>query len=460
MLPFRSMLVSRRAYTFLLLFGAALAGFSGASTAASAAQDQADEAVDQVRIIEISGLVDPVVADFVVTELDSAEADGALGVLFQLDSKGVVLDDSDFIELARRLDTSPVQIGVWVGPSGSVALGGAAELLGVADIVGVSVGSRVGETGALRLPESQFGEPFGEATDRLRDTSISAPEALELGISNVETDPSCPDIECSLVEVSVLREFLTFFDGYQSPEDTDDPAELTQPRFVQLPLSSQLFHTVASPEVAYLLFVGGLALLIFELYTAGVGIAGVIGAGCLVLGCYGLAVLPTRSWAIAALVAALFCFAVDIQTNIPRLYSAIGMLLFLIGTWFLIDGFRVSWVTMLVGVIGAALYAYTGMPSMVRTRFGSPTIGRSWMIGELGDAVTDVDPEGTVRIREATWRAFTNRATPLSEGDRVRVIGIDRMLLEVEPETGGARDYRERRSSSDNEDYSETPIES
>ena len=33
-------------------------------------------------------------------------------------------------------------------------------------------------------------------------------------------------------------------------------------------------HTVASPAVAYLLFVIGLALLLFELFTAGVGIAG------------------------------------------------------------------------------------------------------------------------------------------------------------------------------------------
>ena len=101
-------------------------------------------------------------------------------------------------------------------------------------------------------------------------------------------------------------------------------------------------------------------------------------------------------------------------------------------------------ITMGVGIIGAILYAYTGMPSMVRTRFSSPTIGRSWIIGELGEATTDVDPEGTVRIKGAPWRAVTNRATPLKAGDRVRVVGLDRLLLEVEPEAGGAKDYRDR----------------
>jgi membrane-bound serine protease (ClpP class) len=65
------------------------------------------------------------------------------------------------------------------------------------------------------------------------------------------------------------------------------------------------------------------------------------------------------------------------------------------------------------------------------------------MIGEMGEAVADVKPDGVVRIREALWRARTNRATPIASGDRVRVVGIDGLLLEVEPEEGGARDYRE-----------------
>ena len=44
----------------------------------------------------------------------------------------------------------------------------------------------------------------------------------------------------------------------------------------------------------------------------------------------------------------------------------------------------------------------------------------------------------------ALWRAYTNRATPIEELDRVRVVGIEGLVLEVEPEEGGARDYRER----------------
>ena len=86
---------------------------------------------------------------------------------------------------------------------------------------------------------------------------------------------------------------------------------------------------------------------------------------------------------------------------------------------------------------------------MVRTRFATPTIGREWMIGEDGTVVDAVDPDGVVDVGDARWRARTNRATPVSVGDTVRVVAIDGITLEVEPLEGAARDYRERRGRTD-----------
>ena len=63
----------------------------------------------------------------------------------------------------------------------------------------------------------------------------------------------------------------------------------------------------------------------------------------------------------------------------------------------------------------------------------------------MGEAAVDVSPDGVVVVRGARWRARTNRATPVKAGDRIRVIEVDGLVLEVEPEGGGARDYRERR---------------
>jgi membrane-bound serine protease (ClpP class) len=104
-----------------------------------------------------------------------------------------------------------------------------------------------------------------------------------------------------------------------------------------------------------------------------------------------------------------------------------------------------SWITLLVGIVGVSLGMISGMPAMVRTRFSTPTIGREWMVGEMGVAESSVNPDGVVRVRDALWRARTNRATPISAGGPIRVVEIQGLILEVEPEEGAAKDYRERR---------------
>jgi membrane-bound serine protease (ClpP class) len=128
-------------------------------------------------------------------------------------------------------------------------------------------------------------------------------------------------------------------------------------------------------------------------------------------------------------------------------WTGIATVSFVIGSLTLYDGISLSWITLLAGIAGMTVAMLTGMPAMVRARFSTPTIGREWMIGEEGSARTSVSPEGVVEVRGAPWRARTNRATPIGAGDPVRVAAIDGLVLDVEPLTGAARDYRERRSS-------------
>ncbi len=392
----------------------------------------------EVRVVKVAGLLDPVVASNLLTQLDGAEANpNVVGFIIWVNSRGSILGDDDYLELAERLRDSPVDTALWVGLAGSTAQGGTAELATVVDVVGVTPNSTIGRVGERRLP-SEWGDPFAGATADVETALLNADEAVQAEVSVGPLQNTVP-----------IGSFATQFDGYEVLQCLNDAGDIetrpvSQVQLSGLSLVDQLFHTAASPEVAYLFFVMGLSLLLFELFTAGVGIAGVLGAGFLALGAYGLAILPTRWWAIALLLLTFVLLAVDVQTNVPRFYTVAGLAVLAVGTLFLYDGVSQSWVTIAAVWIGAILYAYTGMPSMVRTRFSTPTIGRKWMIGEVGEAISDIDPDGTVKIRDAAWRATTNRATPVESGGRVRVIGIDRLVLEIEPEEGGARDYRER----------------
>jgi membrane-bound serine protease (ClpP class) len=214
-----------------------------------------------------------------------------------------------------------------------------------------------------------------------------------------------------------------------------------------LPLTHELFHTAASPAVTYLMLGIGIGLLIFEFFTAGIGIAGVVGAVALLLGGYGLGVLPHRGWALGLVILAGLAFMIDVQAGIPRFWTTVGLGSWIVGSIFLFQGLDRPWIALGVGIVGMAIAMISGMPAMVRARFGTPTIGREWMIGAEGTALSAVAPEGTVVIDGAQWRARTNRATPIDEGATIRVVSIDGLTLEVEPEEGGAIDYREMRRS-------------
>ena len=416
----------------LVVVGVGLA--LGFAASPAAAQSDPPAAVDEyVPIIKVSGLIDPVVADYIERSITDAEKNGAVYLVMQLNSGGSVLTRQRFEHLAARIRDAKVPIGMWVGPSGAKAKGGAAQLVPLADTVGIAPKSRVGRFGPNLLDRSEFPSSLDDATvARLRNDTIGSDESALIGASSAPT----------------IGFFLVDLPGFRSEIDTsgDQPTRkpVTPVVFSALPLLSNQLHTVASPPVAYLLFLIGLGLLIFEFYTAGVGIAGVVGAGSFVLGAYGLDVLPARWWAVALLVFAMFGFAVDVQTGVPRVWTGIGTACLILGSIFLYDGVSMTWFAYLAGIGGVLLGMVQGMPAMVRTRFSTPTIGREWMLGEMGTAETNVDPDGVVRVRDALWRARTNRATPILKGAGVRVAEIDGLVLEVEPEEGAARDYRER----------------
>ncbi|MBK9180085.1 MAG: hypothetical protein IPM45_11070 [Acidimicrobiales bacterium] len=402
--------------------------------------------VAPVDVIEVSGLVDRVLVDFIDRALDAAADDGAQLLVIQLNSKGAVVSDQVMAELAFRISSARVPVGVWVGPSGARALGPAGQLAGYAAFAGMAPGSRLGDLGEPLFPEDVFGPAFGDATDQLRDRTIGASEAERLGVVDVDA----PTLGDFIVNLDGERVGDTTLETAAVVQTDDGPRRepVTQVRFYALPLVDQLFHTVASPPVAYLLLTIGLVLIVFEFFTAGIGIAGVTGALALVLGCYGLAALPTRPAAFALLLVSMVAFAIDVQTGVPRFWTFVGTAAYVGASLTLYDGLTLSWITLLAGIGGVLLMMLAGMPAMVRTRFATPTIGREWMVGQLGDAVADVDPDGVVRISDATWPARTNRATPIKAGERVRVVSIEGTVLEVEPEEGGARDHRERRARS------------
>ena len=417
-----------------------------------------DAELGRVDVLLVSGLFDRIVVEAIEDAIDDAAAADAQALIIQVNSRGAVVGDERMEELLGAVAESPVpdrRVGRAIaGPALRHPRPAARRRRRHRDGAG---GTRRAHRRAARPARGR------RRLRRRRERgcgpvrSASARPATSGVLRQRVTDEGIP----------TLTSMVNALDGYaeggrvlQTTEDEvlDDGTvrrtTIAPVRQSSLPFVDRLFHTVASPAITYLLLLVGLALLVFEFFTAGVGVAGVVGAGALVLACTGLAALPARGWAVGLIVASMLAFAVDVQVGHPRFWTAVGIVGTVIGSVWLFESLpgatlRPSWITLLAGIGGTVLAFVVGMPSMVRTRFATPTIGREWLLGELGEVVVAVDPDGAVKVGQGTWRARTNRATPVAVGAPVRVVAIDGVTLEVEPLEGAARDHRERRRSHD-----------
>jgi len=459
----------RRLATLFLAIGALLS-LSDVARAASNTDATTDTAVSDtevvapdasspadlltpVDVLQVSGFFDSIVVDEIEAAITRAEADGAQALILQMNSKAALVGRDVMREVYERIEGASVPIAIWVGPSGARATGLVAQLLSAADATGMAPGARIGRTGTPLTDTVSF----GDATDELRTKTLGFQDARRSGALKLEiSDEGVPTIRNMVFALDgIVVNGVELDTAVETIGDDGTVSnDITTVRFHKLGIWQQMLHTSASPPVAYLFLIIGLALMVFEFFTAGVGVAGVVGAVLVLLAAFGLGELPERVWALALILVSMIAFSVDVQVGIPRLWTGVGLALFAVGSWALfpeVDQYnlRVSWLTLLVGIGGIALTFVSGMPSMTRTRFATPTVGREKLIGEIGPAVSDISPEGSVKILGARWKARTNRATPIKSGENARVVAIDGVVLEVEPESGGARDYRERRSKSD-----------
>ena len=440
-----------------LVFGIGVFGI-GASGLGEAAAATRDGGTRGIVIVQVNGLLDPPNAALITKSLHDAEKARASLVAFQLSASGAV--DVNVDSLVQAIKQSPVPVAVWVGPSGGQARGAGALLALAASYASVAPGAHIGPISPV-----DFGHPRASGQRAEADSAASRRPDADIGAVFDRRLSGKDAVALKVVDGTepTVRQFIAGINGKVLATATGDARMRTTTvvgvgrnrkvlanqnvAFRKLDLTGQLAHTLGAPWVAYFLFVVGLALILLEFYTASIGIAGVVGAVALVCGCFGFSHLPVTPWAIGLLVLGMFGLAIDLQAGGLGPWTFIGGGSLIAGSIWLYGGassLDPAWWIVLLVCGSTLLFVLSGMTAMVRSRFSTPTIGREELIGEMGAAEVGVDPDGVVRVRDALWRARTHRATPIAAGDAVRVVAVEGVLLEVEPETGGARDYRKR----------------
>lgn len=415
------------------------------------AQAQGDAGA--VYLAEIRGIINPPAASYLERVLDQAEAKDAALVVLELDTPGGL--DSSMREMIQAILGSPVPVTVYVSPSGSRAASAGLFILTASHIAAMAPGTNTGAAHPVGLggeaDETSTAKAVHDAAATIRalaerrgrnaewvesavreSVSITAREALELNV----IDLVVPSMDQLLLEL----------DGrlVETVEGTVELREVSSAprRRIAMNLAEQFLHTLADPNIAFILLTVGSIGLIAELYNPGALIPGITGVISLILAFFALGNLPTN-WAGAALIglAAVLLIA-ELQTDGTGVLAAGGFIAFVLGGLILfrplqpgspaLPELRVSpWVLSLT-VISMGLFFFLVIWKLVRTRSAPVLTGYEHFIGQMAQVRQDLQPRGRVWFQGQSWFARAADEREIAAGQQVRIVGIDGLTLIVE----------------------------
>ena len=464
------MLTATRRWMLLFAFALLLAGASSAQQDA-ARQVQSNSAL----LLAIRDAIGPATSDFFVRALDRARERKAQLVILQLDTPGGL--DSAMRDMIKAMLASPVPVVIYVSPSGARAASAGTYLLYASHIAAMAPATNLGaatpvrigapsEPSSPRQPPSQD-EPGqddegkdkdakpepGTAEERkaINDAVAYIRGLAELRGRNADWAESAVRTAASLTASAALQQhvvdvladdvadLLNKIDGRVVKVSSGELRLATRGLTVQRidpDWRTRLLATLTNPNVAYLLMLVGIYGLLLEGYNPGAILPGVAGAICLLLALYAFQVLSVNYAGLGLMLLGLALLVGEAFVPSFGSLGIGGIAAFVIGSIILLDtgvpGFEVA--RSLIGGIAfaGALLILLIASYFTRSRKRPVVTGAEQLLTEPAIALSDFARSGRVRVRGEIWNAIAR--APIKEGQRLRIVRIDGLTLEVEPD--------------------------
>jgi membrane-bound serine protease (ClpP class) len=391
--------------------------------------------------------IQPVSADEVTRALDRANSDGAQALLIELDTPGGLLDSMR--TMVGAILRSRVPVIVYVAPSGSRAGSAGFFLLESADVAAMAPGTEAGaahvvfEGGNPGDVEMQKVENDAEAFMRSYVTKRgrSADAALEAEKSSHSyTADEALNLHLIDLIANSDADLLKALDGrvVTRMDGSTLTLHLAGARIVpiQLTLRDELLGWLVNPNIALLFLVCGALLIYLEFNAPGTIVPGALGTLMVLLAVFALDLLPIRYTAVLLLVAAIVLLILEAKVGGHGALAIAGILCLTFGTLTLVAApvpeLGISpWVAISVSAAFGGITWFL-VRLAVRARKRKARIGADAMVGSPATAMEALAPQGHVLVEGEIWQAVAK--TPVAVGAKVRVIGHEHLLLEVEPE--------------------------
>lgn len=435
-------------------------------------------------LLDVDGPIGPATSEYIEQGLSKAVEEKAALVIIRMDTPGGL--DTSMRAIIKNIIASPVPVATFV-PSGGRAASAGTYILFASHVAamapGTNLGSatpvRIGGPGPMPIPggdgakdekDKKDGKQAKDGSDKEKTQPAKAKPGMEEKVLNdaiayirslarlhgrneewaaraVTEAASLPAEEAAkqrVVDLVVrdVDDLVAKIDARAvtvlGKEQKLDTKELALVRFAP-DWRIEFLSIITNPNVAYILLMIGVYGLILEFYAPGTLVPGVTGGISLLLGLYALQLLPVNY---AGLALTLLGIALIVAETFLPSFGVLGfggIVAFVIGSVILFDtdapGFGISW--WLIGTVaamGSGIMLMTVL-MLARSRRMAVVSGPEEMIGSRGTVVDWSGGAGSVRVHGELWRARSR--SPLQPGQPVRVVQVDGLTLDVEPQPNG-----------------------
>lgn len=417
------------------------------------AADDKNAAATTVAVIRINGAINPLTAEYIADAIRDAVDEKRECLIIELDTPGGLMESTRLI--TKAMLASEVPVVVYVSPTGARAASAGVFITYASHIAAmaptsnigaahpVGIGGEGGKTDSsntmiekvtndavaqVKAIAEKRGRNAQWAEDAVRKSvSITAKEALALNV----IDLIAPDLDSLLVSINNREVELV---NRKHTLKTAGAKIVVQ----EMNWRHKLLDRISDPNIAYIFMLLGIYGIFFELSNPGAVLPGVLGGIFLILGLYALQTLPVDWAGVLLILFGVLLFILEVKVTSYGALTIGGIVAMFLGSLMLFKEpqtdfepvTKLSLQVILAATLSTALFFIFAIGMVVRSQRRPTVTGAEGMIGEIGEALTPIAPNGKVRVHGEIW--WAKSAAPIAAGEKVKVVLVESLQITVE----------------------------
>ncbi|OFX34975.1 MAG: hypothetical protein A2Z07_11030, partial [Armatimonadetes bacterium RBG_16_67_12] len=377
-------------------------------------------------------------------------------LVIQLDTPGGLMTSMG--QITRAILNAKVPVVVYVAPRGARAASAGVFITYAAHIAAMAPATHMGAATPVTIGDRPSQGEEKREVDKAMKEKITSDAVANLQAMarrrgrNAEWAEKAVREAVSITEEEAVRlgvvelvaedfgDLLRKLDGRAADTDLGSKVLRTARARVTdgaMDVTEQFLSLLSDPNIGFILMNLGILGIMVELYNPGAVLPGVVGGIALILGLASFAILQVNAAGLLLIAFAVLLFIADIKVPGHGVLTVGGVIAFIFGAVLLTERTApVLAISIRLIVAMAALLAgfmFFAVGAGVRAQRAPARSGAIRLIGAIGVARSPLDPDGMVHVQGEMWSAVAVDG-PIPDGQRVRVVGLDGLRVQVKPE--------------------------